>query len=298
MRPISVIGAPSSAGAYAPGQEQGPGALRDAGLIPRLIERGVPVRDRGDLPVRRWTPDPGSPLARNIDQVVSNIAGVTARVSSALDDGDLVLVLGGDCTSGLGTIRALDDRGRKPGVVYLDLHADMNVPHSVSDGALDWMGLAHALDLPGGVPEVAAACSLAPSQVALVGFGDRYATEFERRSVQELELAVITRDELASDPGVAAQRALVILGAFDALAVHFDVDVIDFNDAPLSENTGANQGVSFTQALAVLRALVADPRVTAVTVTELNPCHGAPDGSTVGRLADALVDALAGWARA
>jgi arginase len=105
MRSISVVGAPSSAGAYAPGQEQAPRALREAGLITGLTERGVGVQDRGDLPLQRWTPDASSPLARNIDRVVANIARVDELVRSALADGDLALVLGGDCTTRLGTIR-------------------------------------------------------------------------------------------------------------------------------------------------------------------------------------------------
>jgi arginase len=296
MRSIAVIGAPSSAGAYAPGQEQAPRALREAGLITALTERGVGVRDRGDLPLQRWTPDASSPLARNVDRVVANIARVDELVGSALADGDLALVLGGDCTTGLGTIRALGGQGDGHGVIYLDLHADMNVPESVGDGALDWMGLGHALGLPGCVPAVAAACSLAPGQVALLGFAERHATDFERRYIAELGLAVITRDELALDPAAAARRSLAAVGDLAAIAVHFDVDLIDFNDAPLSEHTGANQGVTFAQALATLEALVTDPRVTALTVTEVNPLHGAADGSTIARLSTALVDTCAQWA--
>jgi arginase len=107
MRRISVIGAPSSMGADAPGQELAPRALRDAGLITQLARRGVEVRDVGDLPLRRWTPDPISPRARHAGEVLAHVAGVHAAVRDALDDGDRVLVLGGDCTTGLGTIAAL-----------------------------------------------------------------------------------------------------------------------------------------------------------------------------------------------
>jgi len=271
-------------------------ALRNAGLITRLAELGVQVRDRGDLPVQRWTPDPDSPLARNVDRVVANITGVYERVRSALADEDLVLVIGGDCTTGLGTIQALDGPGVEHGVIYLDLHADMNVPDSVSDGALDWMGLGHALDVPGCVPAVSACCSLTPRQVALLGFAEQQATDFERRQVAELELAVITRDDITLDPAAAAARSLAAVDHLTAIAVHFDVDLIDFNDAPLSENTGANQGVTFAQALATLDALVSDPRVSALTVTEVNPLHGAADGSTVARLSTALADTCARWA--
>jgi arginase family enzyme len=45
--PLIIIGAPSSAGAYAPGQEKAPGALRAAGLLECLRAHGIQVDDRG-----------------------------------------------------------------------------------------------------------------------------------------------------------------------------------------------------------------------------------------------------------
>jgi arginase len=74
--------------------------------------------------------------------------------------------------------------------------------------------------------------------------------------------------------------------------VHFDVDVIDFSDVPLSENTGRGIGVGFDAALAALDVLVAHEGLLGLTVTELNPHHGAQDGADVARLARALADAL------
>lgn len=50
MTRMDVIGAPSSAGAYTPGQERAPQALRAAGLLETLERRGIEVVDRGDVP--------------------------------------------------------------------------------------------------------------------------------------------------------------------------------------------------------------------------------------------------------
>jgi arginase len=292
VRRMTVIGAPSSMGAYAPGQELAPRAMRDAGLITQLSRRGVELRDVGDLPLRRWTPDPVSPRARHAGEVLAHIAGVQQAARDALDDGDRVLVLGGDCTTGLGTIAAVGS-GNGRGVVYLDLHADMNVPASTTDGALDWMGLGHALDLPGAIPELAAACPLTAREVVLCGFAADSATAFENEHVAGLALPVVTRDEVAADGGAAAARALDQLDGADRIAVHFDVDLIDFNDVPLSENTAANQGVTFDAALAALGRLIEDERVVALTITEVNPLHGASDGSTVARLVASLSEVIA-----
>ena len=151
-RSIAIIGAPSSAGAYAPGQERAPAALREAGLLGALGRQGREIKDRGDLPAFRWCVDLDSPRARNPGAVVAMIEGVRDEATIALAEGSAVLVLGGDCTTGLGSIAALSAIDEDAGVVYLDLHADMNVPSSVADGALDWMGLGHAFDLPGALP--------------------------------------------------------------------------------------------------------------------------------------------------
>ena len=62
--------------------------------------------------------------AQNVDDVIAMVEDVRCAVEACIEAGERPLVLGGDCTVGLGTIAAFD----APGLVYLDLHADMNVP--------------------------------------------------------------------------------------------------------------------------------------------------------------------------
>jgi arginase len=77
------------------------------------------------------------------------------------------------------------------------------------------------------------------------------------------------------------------------LAVHLDVDLVDFLTLPLSENVERDGGVTLDVALAVLALVAAHPRCAAITVTEVNPDHGAEDGSTLSTFVDALAGALA-----
>ena len=77
------------------------------------------------------------------------------------------------------------------------------------------------------------------------------------------------------------------------LLVHFDMDVIDFTDQPLSENTVRNQGLPFTHTMRALRVLLGGRRLSARTITELNPNHGAEDGSTVALFVATLASAVA-----
>ena len=58
MGDVTIVGAPTSAGAYAPGQEDGPAALREQGLVAALEAAGATVTDAGDVERFRWRPDP------------------------------------------------------------------------------------------------------------------------------------------------------------------------------------------------------------------------------------------------
>jgi arginase len=292
---VSVLGAPTSAGAHSGGQERAPDALRQAGIIGGLKRTGQDVVDLGDIRAWRWRPDRGRPRAQNLEQVISAIQEIALRVEAIRREGRFVLVLGGDCSIELGVVRGLLQAGAKVGLLYFDMHADMNVPTSVPGGALDWMGIAHLLGCPGAEPKLAAVAALQPEQVVILGHRRDQATAFERQQIERMKVRTVPIDEVAEAPSLAALRALSLFDeSLDAIAVHFDVDVIDFTDAPLSEHTGRNIGLKQDIAIAALRTILHHNRVTSLTITELNPDHGAADGSTVRRFADALVQAFGG----
>jgi arginase len=295
MPGLGVLGVPTSAGAFAPGQELAPAALREAGLLDRLRAGGVEVADLGDSPVWRWRPDTARPRAQNLAEVARIARETGDRVARARLDQRPLLVLGGDCTIELGTVAGhVDD---DVGLVYFDVHPDLNTPHSVHEGALDWMGMAHALGVDGAERELAGIGARTPllddRQVLFFSYGPDQATRFELEQMERRGLARVSVDEVSADPEGAARRAMDEFGArFSRLLVHFDVDTIDFNDAPLSENTGRGEGLPLDVALRALRVLVADERLAALTVTELNPLHGDEEGHTIGRLVAGLADCL------
>jgi arginase len=296
-RTLAVIGAPTSAGAYAPGQEKAPRALREAGLLDRLREAGIAIHDYGDLPVWRWQPDAANRFAQNLGAVVENAQALAERVRQAAASDEFTLVLGGDCTIELGVVSGHLQANPRIGLVYFDIHADLNTPKSVQDGALDWMGMAHLLGEDDAVVELSRLGPryplLSPSQVVLFAHDNARATPWERETIARSALTTIPVAEVAAAPEEASERALAHLrDGYDRILVHFDVDTIDFTDAPLSENTGRNYGLPLDTAFRTLTGLLKDERIRALTITELNPDHGAEDGSTLAMFADRLVGAL------
>ena len=288
---LIIVGAPSSAGAYAPGQEGAPAALRAAGLLERLRAAGVAVDDRGDVPGFRWRPDRANPRAMNVGAARSVAAAVADRVADALATDSPVLVLGGDCTVELGTVAGASRETSSVGLVYVDLDTDLNTPLTTTDGALDWMGVAHLLGIDGTVPELATLGPRMPmlqsDQVLL--FADDNVEPAEREVIQRLGLAEVALDPSGAGSAVAGGWAR----RFERLLIHLDVDVLDFADFPLAENTRRNVGLRFEQLMAALRPLLRAPNWTALTVCELNPDHGESDASTLRTFVQALGDALA-----
>ncbi len=298
-RTITLIGAPSSAAAHAPGQEKAPAMLRKAGLTARMQAAGITVNDTGDLPGFRYRADPSSPRARNVARVVENARNVAEAVSGALARGEIFLVLGGDCTIAVGAVAAATRQaGLRVGVIYLDMHGDMNTPETVTSGALDWMGVAHMLGMKGTVGELAGLDGRTPllenDQIVFLGWD--YAgsnSDAEREAMIRRRMKVVFLDELRTDPAAAARRALGLLGPVDRLLVHFDVDVIDFAECPLGENYRHGEGATLDQATDALALLAARPEFAGVTVSQLNPDHGEEDMETLRRFGTALARALA-----
>ena len=74
--------------------------------------------------------------------------------------------------------------------------------------------------------------------------------------------------------------------------MHFDVDVIDFTDVPLSENSGRNEGLPYAKALQALDVLLASERFAGLTITELNPDHTEHGTGSIARFARDVATSL------
>jgi arginase len=297
-RTIAYVGVPTSLGSYGPGQEKAPQAFRNAGFPEMLRKEGLTVRDYGDLTVRRWSPDKKNPLAQHWEAVTACVQETDAHLSEAVSRQQILLVIGGNCTVEIGVVAANLRKCDNLGLVYMDLHADMNTPASTADGALDWMGVAHMLGLNGAIPQVAS-CGpryplVSPGQIHLVGFDPGSATEWECSVIRDRAIATTHLADVAQSPAKCADTILSKWAMkFDRLLVHLDIDLVDFNDLPLAENYSKNKGLSYSHTLELLGVLIKSPKFGGLTLTEINPDHGAEDGSTIEKFAQDLSRLLA-----
>jgi arginase len=269
--------------------------LRELGLVEALRAAGREVVDAGDGPLQVWRPDREHPRAQNLAAVVEAVQAVAKAVTTAIQADADVLVIGGNCTVALGVMSAFT--GEPPaGLLYLDRHFDLNTPYSTTDGALDWMGMAHALGIAGAAPELVSAFDrtplLTPPQINFVGIDPSAATDFELEQAAQLELRWCSSEDLTRAPAVVVGDTLEYLPA-GPLAVHIDLDVLDFIDAPLSENTdGRNTGPSLAVLTQVLEIACHDPRFRALSIGELNPARAAGEPDALLRFVATLAAAL------
>ena len=290
---LALIGVPSSAGGRRTGQDAGPTALRAAGLVERLRETRLDVRDLGNTPTVRFRPDPEHPQQQNASLVLDVSRQVAKYVDEGMADGRVPLVLGGDCTISLGVIAGLLRHRARLGLLYLDADLDLNTPETTLSGILDGMALAHLLGR--GIPELTAVGPRHPmltdSDIVLFGY------DLESGAIDPYEIEVLCESQMNSyplsvvrtDPADTARAAVRVFGDdFDGFVVHFDIDVTNLTCVDVPHSGGLDADAAFE----ALKVLVGAPKCVALVVTEFN-AELDSDGSKAERLVDGLVGALA-----
>ena len=133
---------------------------------------------------------------------------------------------------------------------------------------------------------------LQPAQVAFLGVDASWATAWEREQADRLGLQVTSSTLLTADPPGSAIAALGVLPS-GPLAVHIDVDVLDFTDAPLAESTdGRNSGPTLDQLAQALLPAAGDPRLRVLSIGELNPTRSAGEPDAIPRFVRMLAATL------
>ena len=294
-RRFAMLGVPSAAGTHGPGPEIAPSAVRAAGLVDRLRDRGVDVEDHGDLPAVPFAPDPANPKKQNVARVVDVVGRVADAVGELLDGGGTPLVIGGDCTITLGVVAAYVRRMQGVGLVYFDGDMDVATPETTTSGILDTMGMSHLLGR--GVPQIARIGTrvplLAADHIVAFGYDEREPSADQRAWLRAQGVDCRPANGMTDVAAEALDAWTRLVARSSPVLVHFDVDVIDSTDLPLADFPHFNEGLRFDAAMAALRTFCGQPAFAGLVITEINPLRDA-DGMLLERLLDPLTAALAG----
>ena len=295
-RTIALIGAPTDIGAGHRGASMGPEALRVAGLAEALRDRGLQVRDQGNLsgPVNPWLPPVDG--YRHLAQVVTWNQTVMAAVYASLQAGELPILLGGDHCLGIGSITAVArycrEQGKDLRVLWLDAHADFNTHEVTPSGNIHGMPVAclcgvgppALTGLGGSVPAIAAE--------AIRQIGIRSVDAGEKRLVKEHGLDIYDMrhiDEFGMKR--AMEEALEGIDGNTHVHVSFDVDFLDPAIAP-GVGTTVPGGPNYREAQLVMEMIADAGSLGSIDIVELNPAFD--EHNKTARLAVDLVESLFG----
>jgi len=272
---ITIIGCPTELGlrrerAGVPsGTIHAPDALRAAGLVERLQ-----ALDAGNLATPPYDAQKRDGMLNRaaIDRYAETQADA---IAAALDAKTFPLILGGDCSLLLGSMRALQRRGTY-GLVFLDGHTDFYTPATSGTGGVAGMDLALA-------------CGEAlvdPHHVVHLGRRDfeearQYGGTLPE-TILDLHLDVVR--ELG--PRATARRALERMHALDGFFIHVDVDVLDDAVMPYVDSPQPG-GLTPDELREVLDELLASPLATAAEVTIFDPTKDR-DGDGARMLVEVL----------
>jgi arginase len=229
--------------------------------------------------------------------VLDVLRQTSRRVGEILADGRVPLVLGGDCSITIAVLSAFRGRGIEPALLYMDGGVDLFTPATNPTGILDSMGVAHLLDEPGTAVELSGLGPARPllrdDRLLLFGYTDYPGAEHE--VLVRRDLAGLPAERVRGRPEQAVEEALArVRASADRFLLHLDVDVVDFFDLPVADIPLHNAGLTFDEAMRCLTVFARHEGLAGLTITELNPDHGAEDGSTTDNLVRGLVGALAG----
>jgi arginase len=215
--------------------------------------------------------------------------------AAAFADGHDILVLGGDCTIELGTVAGAIRDGARVGLAYVDLDADLNIP-GTGEGALDWMGVAHLLDVAGADERLTSLAGRRPmlDVEAVRLFAVENITTFERSVIDRLRVQVEPLADVVNDPDGVAERTRAWAASYDRILVHVDIDVLDYTKFPIAHEIRDTPGLELPQLARLLTDLHGLPNWSTLTLTEVNPDHAPDERDSFGRLIEMLAGVLGG----
>jgi len=270
---IDIIGVPIDLGADRRGVDMGPSAIRYAHLQNKLEDLGYTVNDEGnvEVPIAEMC-SITNPKLKYIDCIIPMSRRVSGAVSTSIAAGNFPLVIGGDHSLSIGSVRGAA-RSRKIGVIWLDAHADFNTAETTPSGNIHGMSLAilcghgdkslvQLWDEP--VPVID------PKKIAIVGARDL--DEGEKKNLQNAGAMVMGMEQIDRYGMVACLEKAIerISRDVDGIYLSLDLDSLDPEHAP-GVGTPVPAGLTQREAHLACEMIGETGKLIGMDIVEVNP---------------------------
>ena len=260
---VDIIGVPMDLGASRRGVDMGPSAVRYAQLREKLRKLGIGrVEDHGNLHVPdRESANEHAGDARYFPVIESVCEKLAEKVAAIVREGGFPVVLGGDHSIAMGTLKGLRDaRGTAAGVVWIDAHSDINTPQTSHSGNVHgmplWFALKHGY----------------ADAKRTVQIGLRDVDRGEKQILREAGVTAFSMSDI-DKLGMTAvmERTIAITGSGEkSVHVSFDMDGIDPSEAP-GTGTPVKGGLSYREAHLAMEILAESGILGSIEMVEINP---------------------------
>jgi len=270
---IDIIGVPVDLGAGRRGVDMGPSAMRYADLHPKLEAMGYALDDKGNIEVPiQETCSITDPKLKYIDCIIPMGRRVAGAVATSVQGGRFPLVLGGDHSLSVGSIRGAA-RHKKLGIIWVDAHADFNTPETTPSGNIHGMPLAalcgigdpHLVQLWDETPPV-----IDPERVAIIGARDL--DPGEKQNLRKAGVMVQSMEQVDRMGMVSAMEKAIerVSKDVDGIYLSFDMDALDPRHAP-GVGTPVPGGLTFREAHLACEMIAETGQLIGMDMVEVNP---------------------------
>ena len=286
---IRIIGAPMDLGADRRGVDMGASAIRYAGLSNGLQQLGHSVHDVGNTAIPQPESRPeGNPHLKYLEPIIHASEELATLVSTALQENEFPLLLGGDHSISLGSVSGVARVHKNIGVIWVDAHADFNTDATTPSGnihgmilaALAGIGDTRLVDASGWQPKI--------NKETIVILGARDLDIKEQVLLRDHNIHVFTMSDIDQRGMTAVMKEAIALASQHDNPIHLslDMDALDPREAP-GVGTPVRGGLSYREAHLAMELLSVSQRLVSMDVVEVNPILDSEN--TTAKLAVELV---------
>ncbi len=270
---IDVIGVPIDLGADRRGVDMGPSAIRYSHLQQKLEDLGYTVQDEGnvEVPMAEMCKIT-NPKLKYIDCIIPMSRRVSGAVSTSMQAGHFPLVIGGDHSLSIGSVRGAA-RNRKIGVIWIDAHADFNTAETTPSGNIHGMSLAilsgfgdkSLVQLWDETIPV-----IDPRKIAIIGARDL--DTGEKANLREAGAMVMSMEQVDRYGMVTVVEKAIehVTRDTDGMYLSLDLDALDPRHAP-GVGTPVPAGLTEREAHLACELIAETGKLIGMDVVEVNP---------------------------
>lgn len=239
-----------------------------------LNKTGVAIRDQGDV-----FSSYGNYIQVHCEEELDFVDWASYKkayqiIKQLLQKPFPLLNWGGDHSIGLATVGAFCSQFPEGFVLWIDAHADLNLPASSPSGNLHGMPLALLLNLSGVAQTHLPWLTHALNPEKLIYIGLRDLDPFETYIIQKLGIKCFTVRDIRRDGMAKVADRIFDICQHEKLHISFDIDSVSPEFAP-STGVPVKQGLTPQDLKILAEATSEHQAISSIDVVEINPTIGS-----------------------